>query len=165
MKMNQIAFYCQTEWSERHVKELFGLHNADWVRDTVVSTNIIHPEHLPSYETQAVGELQFNYDLGIELEILRYVSGASWHHHLPLKYAIKGSLIPFISHVGIHLEDGENFPDDDYILESCWRLVQETKTKAHTNPYVLEKKRTYEYRIYESMQGTYIKYIKRINHA
>lgn len=163
MKIDQIAFYCHTEQAEEHVKCLFSLTDEKkWIKDKVISTNMIYPQHGVPYKCRAVGELQFNYDLGIELEILRYTEGSSWHNHLPNNIAIRGSMLPFISHVGIHLDENEDFPYEEYMKEQhCWRLVQETTTHQHTNPYLLEKRRTYQYKIYESVPGTYIKYIKR----
>lgn len=163
MKIDQIAFYCQTEEAEKIIKATFGLTDeSKWTKDKAISTNVIYPLHGNAYHCRAIGELQFNYDLGIELEILRYTTGSSWHNHLPTMIALRGSMLPFLSHVGIHLDDGENFPDETFMNESrCWRLVQETTTHQHTNPYLLKKRRTYQYKIYESVPGTYIKYIKR----
>lgn len=163
MKIDQIAFYCNTEQAEEIVKATFGLiDESKWTKDKAISTNKIYPMHGNPYACRAVGELQFNYDLGIEFEILRYSSGSSWHNHLPNNIALRGTMLPFISHVGIHLDDGEDFPDNTFMDEThCWRLVQETRTHQHTNQYIVEKRRTYEYKIYESVPGTYIKYIKR----
>lgn len=164
MKIDQIAFYCETENSEEHVKKTFP--GKEWIKDTVVSVNEIFPQYGRPYRCQAIGELQFNYDFGIELEILRYVEGSSWHNHLPTKIALRGSMLPFLSHVGIHMAEEDLFPDEpnmqEWFVTSPWRLVQRTRTISHSNPYLIEKKRTYEYRIYESVPGTYLKYIKRI---
>lgn len=164
MKMDQIAFYCNTEKAEKIIKATFGLTDETrWTKDNVISENRIYPQHGKPYTCRAIGHLQFNYDLGVELEILNYSEGSSWHNHLPTKIALRGGFTPFISHIGIHLNYDEDFPNEDFISESrCWRLVQHTITFQHTNPYLLEKKRKYEYRIYESVPGTYIKYIKRI---
>src|SRR6478736_3966760 len=101
MKMDQIAFYCPTEEAEVQVKENFGLmHYDDWVKDTVVAESWVKDIGY----VKTVGWLQFNYSLGVELEILRYVEGKSWHDRDRMP---DGQ--PFISHIGIHLEDCEEF--------------------------------------------------------
>lgn len=161
MKIDQIAYYCNFEYAEKNIKNTFGLLDG-WINDTVECTNRIYPEIGRPYTSEAIGELQFNYVLGIELEILRYTEGSSWHNHLPNNIALKGNLLQFQSHVGIHLDDREDFPDEENMHELKWRLVQETTTHKHSNPYLIEKKRTYRYKIYESVPGTYLKYIKRI---
>lgn len=158
MKIDQIAFYCADDTAEAIIKSHFGLLNAEWKNDTVTATSRIADD--PD-EVVNVGYLQFNYDLGIELEILRYDEDSEhWHVDQVWKMLMLGANYPFISHVGIHLEDGEDFPAVD---EEMFRLVQETWTKHHTNPYVVEKKRLYHYRIYKCKgSNSYIKYIKRV---
>lgn len=158
MKIDQIAFYCADDKAEAIIKSHFGLLNAEWKKDTVTALSRIadDPEEIVN-----VGYLQFNYDLGIELEILRYDDDSEhWHVDQVWKMNMLGANFPFISHVGIHLEEGEDFPVVD---ERLFRLVQETWTKHHTNPYVVEKKRLYHYRIYKcNGSHSYIKYIKRV---
>ena len=100
--------------------------------------------------------LQFNYDLGIELEIIRYTNGDNWHS--PFGSA---NPMPFISHVGIHLDAHEPMPE---LPHGC-RLAQETFTISHTSEYLTKGAgagRKYHYRIFELAPQTYIKYIKRI---
>lgn len=161
MKMDQIAFYSLTEkggMASLMIKESLGLIDKHWIEDTVTCVNKVYPAYKQPIMGQAKGHLQYNYDLGIELEILRYNEGPSWHEHLPPLYSIINNTTgrPYLSHIGIHLADDEDFP-----AMLSWRLVQETKTKHHTNPYVNEKRRLYEFRIFESVPGTYLKFIKR----
>lgn len=154
MKIDQIAFYASTDKHAEQIKSQFGLSNAQWVKDTVAARSKVWD--LP--ERQNVAELQFNYDLGIELEILRYVDGPHWMDPAMLCHSF---LRPFISHVGIHLDDGEEFPK----MEHC-KLVQETFTVSHTAPYLTTGPaagRKYHYRIFEMSAGSYIKYIRRIH--
>lgn len=149
-KMDQIAYYCQHERQANELKKLFGLQDADWVQDTVTAKSTVYGRNPVINKA----ELQFNYDLGIELEILRYIEGPSWHTERPKNTA-------FISHVGIHLADGEEFPK----MSGC-TLVQETFTLEHTAPYLTTGAgagRKYHYRIYEIGRQTYIKHIKRIH--
>lgn len=173
MKMDQIAFYCVDEDAEKQVKSHLCLEKAQWVKDTVVAENWVRGQGYG----ETTGELQYNYDLGIELEILCYIDGVSWHH---LRSDIH-SKYPFISHIGIHLDadgefpGGDNFPAIQYRTGyaevanysgafpsgSKKHLVQRTRTLSHTNPYVVSRNRTYEFEIYQ-IGAAYIKYIKRI---
>lgn len=162
MKMDQIAFYAADEKAEAIIKNLFGLQNAEWKHDQVTALSRFYNDNLPEVdEVTNRAYLQFNYDLGIELEIIRYDEDSEhWHVDQVWKMQVLGANYPFLSHVGIHLEEGEDFPVVD---EKLFTLVQETWTKHHTNPYVVEKKRLYHYRIYKCKGShSYIKYIKRI---
>ena len=155
MKIDQIAFYCPTEAAGLKVKRFFNLESATWIQDKVTARSTFGNQAIPPSEN--IAELQFNYDLGIELEILCYISGPSWHWTNPLNREPQ-----FISHVGIHLDDEEDFPDD------CgFPLVQETFTQSHTSEYLTKPEspgymRRYHYKIYEMSPGSYIKYIRRI---
>lgn len=152
MKIDQIAFYANDENEANRIKQQFGLLDAQWIKDTVVANSTVG-----TLKGTNVAELQFNYDLGIELEILRYIGGISWHDNNPSR----GNIGSFISHVGIHLDDGEAFP----AMEHC-RLVQETFTTSHTAKYLTTGPaagRKYHYRIFEMSPGSYIKYIRRIH--
>lgn len=149
MKMDQIAFYARNEAEAKRIKEIFGLVNAEWKKDTVTADSSVYGS---AVETN-VAELEFNYDLGVELEILRYVSGPCWHDGMH-----KYDFYTYISHIGIHLDDDEDFPAMPYA-----RLVQETWTQSHTSPYLVDCGRKYHYRIFELAPGNYIKYIKRVH--
>lgn len=155
MKMDQIAFYAASDAQADQIKAQFGLTNAKWITDVVTARSKVWD--LPEQTNRA--ELQFNYDLGVELEILKYVYGPHWHDPAGL---VGGNFkVPFISHVGIHLEDGEEFP----AMEHC-KLVQETFTLSHTAEYLTTGPaagRKYHYRIFEMAGGSYIKYIKRLH--
>lgn len=157
MKIDQIAFYASTDEQAAKIKEQFGLLNAEWIKDTVTATSVVWGNKHTN-----IAELQFNYDLGIELEILRYINGPHWRDPDNLVHSM-GFIESFISHVGIHLADGEDFPT----MMHC-RLVQETWTQGHTAKYLTDPSspaagRKYHYRIFEMSQGSYIKYIRRIH--
>lgn len=150
MKCDQIAFYCDTPEQEKEFKALFGLQDAEWIKDTVIANSSVFGGRIQ----QNVAQLQFNYDLGIELEILRYVNGPSWHQSRPKD-------TPFISHIGLHLGDNEDFPK----MKNC-ALVQETWTLQHTSPYLVTGAgagRRYHYRIFQVGPTDFVKYIKRIH--
>ena len=154
MVIDQIAFYASNDEQVRQIKAQFGLLEAQWINDTVHARSIVCGVEGPN-----TAELQFNYDLGIELEILRYIQGKSWHD--PANIVAHKFSDPFISHVGIHLADGEEFP----AMEHC-KLVQETFTISHTAKYLTQGPaagRKYHYRIFQMSQGSYIKYIRRIH--
>lgn len=156
MKIDQIAFYCQSKEEATKLVKQLGLLDANWIEDRVTARSIVN-----GVEGRNVAELAFNYDRGIELEILRYVEGPSWHDTNPLFKGEAGK--PFVSHIGIHLEDDEDFPP----MESAV-LVQETFTESHTAEYLTKEGspgygRTYHYRIFELSPGSYVKYIKRIH--
>ena len=145
--MNQIAFYCSTMSAEREVKAQFGLSTANWVRDTVYAHCVVRGRKCDN-----IAELQFNYDLGCELEIIRYIEGLHWMSEIVVSR-------PFLAHVGIHLPDGADWP-----VTPDWSLVQEAETYRHTAEHLntgYAAGRLYSYRIYEVSEHTFVKYIKR----
>lgn len=162
MKIDQIAFYCTDDAAVAAVKEHFGLEKAKWHFDTVTAISAVRGHDAAK---KNVALLQFNYDLGIELEILRYIDGPNWH----ITNRARNPEKPYISHVGIHLEDNEPFPDEAGRLDtSFFELVQETRTQSHTAPYLTDPEskgfgRLYHYKIYEMAPGHYVKYIRRIH--
>jgi hypothetical protein len=153
MKCDQIAYYCSTEVSEILIKRSLDLSGKSWIKDTVTASSAV----LLNGAWKScinIAELQFNYDLGVELEILRYISRLHWNWG-------RMSSDPFISHIGFHLEDGEAFPT----MEGC-QLVQETFTLSHTATYLTTGPaagRKYHYRIHELGPGNYVKFIRRIH--
>lgn len=166
MKIDQVAFYAKTDEEAERIKALLGLKDKTWIEDLVTAKSLF-PDGKWSINK---GKLLFNYDLGVELEILTYVEGRHWaidvdHPNYVVGYNQKGnplwSMPSFISHIGIHLEDGEPFPE----MEGC-TLVQETFTVSHTSEYLTTGDgagRLYHYRIFELQPGAYIKYIRRIH--
>lgn len=152
MRIDQISFYAPTEDDADRIKMRFGV--TDWVRDIVTAEVYVWP----GYEGVNVAELQFGYGLGIELELIRYKSGPNW-------IAYHGLNAGMITHVGLHLDDGEDFP----LLHGC-RLVQEAHTIHHTgerfsNPTSPMFGRRYHYKIFEFAPSTFIKYIRRQHNA
>lgn len=156
MKQDQIAFYATDADDAEAFKRRLGLHDKEWVLDTVTANSTVYYADGSIIAEQNVAELQFNYDLGTEVEILRYIKGANWHNehaerHQPL----------YISHVGFHLDDDEPFPD-------LPNLVQETFTISHTATYLTDPAskgygRKYHYRIHEISPASYLKFIKRVH--
>jgi len=151
LRLDQIAYYCSTPEAERRVKEMYGLENAVWVKDAVTARGTVRGK-----QTTNVALLQFNMDLGIQLEMIRYKAGLHWLNHLVAKKHPE----PFIAHIGVHLAEGAGWPD---FPER--RLVQEVKTISHTAEHLTIGEmagRRYHYRIYELAEGSYVKFIKRL---
>lgn len=152
MKIDQIAYYCATKDQAAHIKAILGLTDAPWIQDKVSAESTVWGRG----PFQNVAELQFNYSLGVELEIIRYVDGFHWHGAGAAK-----AERPFISHVGIHLEDGEEFPE----MKGC-ELAQETFTISHTSEYLTTGAgagRLYHYKIWSVGPNNFIKYIRRVH--
>jgi hypothetical protein len=153
MRLDQIAYYCTTEAEADEIKVDLKLNKAAWITDLVTGqSKVVNGTEVKNGIN--VAELSFCYALGIELEIIRYIAGPHWH---PQPIGRKS-----ISHIGIHLDDGEAFP-----LMPHSRLVQETHTISHTSAYLTDPKspgykRKYHYRIHELGPGSYVKYIRRI---
>jgi len=109
------------------------------------------------YDVPAFGEnvarLEFNYDFGIELEILRYLEG----------YNYVDAFMPDttgLCHLGCHLRSGHQPPID---LQGI-QIVQRVETTAHTSAYLQQTGRKYRYTIYDTRQilGVFFKVIERI---
>lgn len=157
MKLDQIAFYARNANEEYAIKRQLGLLDSEWKTDFVtgeVWCRTVYSDK-PNFSSESEAKLQFNYDRGIEIEILTYLHGPHWHLFNPEMWMSKG----FISHLGYHLDPDEDFPQQPDLL------VQEMVTKTHTNNYVVSRGRHYHYMIFDTRQtlGCYSKYIKRLD--
>jgi hypothetical protein len=167
-KLDHIAYCAQTNADAEALKRFFGLEGAEWITDTVLSrVDVLHKGRWLRGEILKM-ELQFNYDLGNELEIVRYVEGP----HLHMEEVNNGRTC-FFSHHGVHLSADEEWPDarlhglmvdpvDDAPVP--FPLIQENWTFQHANPRLVEKRRRYHYRYYgtKGLIGDNIEYIKRL---
>lgn len=163
MKLDQIAFYCDTERAEQSCKAALGLLDAEWVEDTVTGKSRVLGGDGKWTDGENVGILKFNYSLGIEVEILRYRAGAHWHKQNQI-WINTPSDQWIQSHIGFHIQDGADFP----VVGPHFKLVQETETIKHTNAFLTDPNsrgfgRKYRYQIYETGPGLYFKYIMRVN--
>lgn len=154
MKLDQIAYYAHDENQAQIIREMFGVQDGEWVED-IAKGDVVVRLGEKEIEAQSAGHLRFNYETGIELEILTYLEGPHWHEEKP--DFIAGNV--FLSHIGFHMEDGERPPA--HVLEKGV-LVQEMNTHTHTNDYVNSRNRTYHYEIYRMPVGPDLKYIWRI---
>lgn len=150
MKIDQLAFYAHNEAQADAIKKEWGLADKEWIHDDVTGNVMVKRNNHSNEQGESTAHLQFNYDLGIEFEILTFTSGPHWHEER--HEFIEG--LPFLSHIGVHM-DGEETAMTNGVL------VQAMQTHTHTNPYLIEKKRTYHYAIYNT-HGTFVKYIWRI---
>lgn len=148
MRMDQVAWYCATPFAAAQFKEQWGLADKPWVIDQVTADSRVVMSDGTVLQATNVAQLQFCYEWGTELELIRYISGPHWHYRHPLFPTAQC----FISHIGYHLVDDEPWPMLDALL------VQETITTAHTGL----TGRHYHYRIHEISPGSYVKFIRRI---
>lgn len=156
MNLDQLAYYAHNTDQANQIKRTLGLLAADWIEDIAEGfVDVRSEDGTFSAGQHSKGLLQFNYDLGIELEILTYLEGAHWHENKP-EFR---SGMPFISHIGFHMEPGEQLPER---IRNHFRLLQVMDTLNHTNQYIKDLGRTYHYEIYQSYFGPDMKFIWRI---
>jgi hypothetical protein len=143
-KTDQIAYIAYNDEDEKSIKKALGLENAVWVEDECVASGIVRG--VPGVNK---AKLLFNYDMGIEVEILRYIEGPNYADGI-----VGGS----IGHIGIHAGPGENVPTFNF------PIIQQVKTRSHTNEFLLKTGRKYQYTIYDTFDalGVYMKVIERI---
>lgn len=186
LKIDQIAI--ATKDSFKLLKLLTNLGLTEWTRDVVIAEGSVRGEE--SLTNCAI--LNFNYQMGIEFEVLEYTNGKSWHDELR---KLEGDA-NFLSHIGYHLKDeiGEvesvRYADETKerklmdrvvvktaeeqlleiklnFLEAGYGIAQEVWTKEHNNAYLLEQKRKYHYIIFDTREqlGFDVKLIVRRENA
>jgi len=143
-KIDQLAFIAYNDEDEARIKAQLGLSDAKWVEDNVVATGTVK-----GHAGTNVAKLLFNYDMGMEVEILRYTDGDNYADGIPGGH---------ICHYGIHAEADKPAPTFDA------PIIQEVYTTSHTNEYLLSTGRTYHYTIYDTRAtlGVCTKVIERI---
>jgi hypothetical protein len=152
--LDQIAFYASDGMEEVRIKESLGLRDAEWTEDFVTGRVSVFSEP----ENVSKAKLLFNYDLGIEVEILTYLEGPNWHRHRD-KHGIGPCTRPgchaFQSHIGFHVNDGD-------IPVLPFPVAQTMTTTFHSNPAITDRR--YQYVIYDTLDilGVDLKYIKRL---
>lgn len=156
-KVEQVALYTPD------IKKAITLHKAvlglnQWTNDVVTAQGTCFGKAI---DGGSVGNLAFNYDLGIEFELLNYVKGINWHSE-------RGRNLDetFLSHMGWHVDDIES--EKKYLYDNFGiEVAQELFTQNHTNEFLKENKRTYHYCVFDTLEalGWDLKLIKRIDHA
>lgn len=158
LQLDQIAFFVKDDEGEQAVKEQWGLQGAEWIEDTVVAEGLVRGSDGLAIGTNKA-KLLFNYDLGIELEILRYIEGPNYCDVLGLQ---NGQMC----HVGMHTEKGAPLMDEG-ILAGMFpksEVIQTVRTQKHTNQFLLDTGRKYRYTIFDShpLLNCCLKVIERI---
>lgn len=156
MKLDQIAYYAHNDQQAHSIKMMLKLTNDDWVEDIVTGKVHVYQHREGLKRGFSAAKLMFCYKHGIELEILQYIDGPHWHDRRP---AFLTKEI-FISHHGFHLDEDEPMPTTVF----GYNLAQEMWTETHTNQYLIDKRRTYHYRIFDTVVPNLpsLKFIKRI---
>lgn len=154
LKIDQLAFLARNDQDEFMIKKLLRLHNADWVEDNVVAEGYVRGF---GDEGRNVAKLLFNYDLGVEVEILRYVDGPNYPD---IGEVPSGTL----AHIGMHIEKSKEIPPslENFVFASP--IIQQVVTKEHTNQFLIDSGRRYRYTIYDTknLLGVYLKVIERL---
>lgn len=159
LKLEQVAIYAEDpEKVIRGLGERAGL--TQWTRDIAIADGYVFGE--PVYDV--IGELAFNYQAVVELEVLHYRTPLHWHAVRRARGAFPAnqSISMFPSHMGMHVEDMAlaRLPYEAL----GWKVAQELWTKSHTNQYLLDRGRTYHYVVWDSrgIIGFDLKLIQRI---
>lgn len=151
LKLDQIAFAAYDYDDEVEIKRMLRLENADWVYDEVVAEGYVCPNDAGVPSTNKA-KLLFNYDYGIEVEILRYKSGDNY-------LTSQGIKPRSICHVGFHIEKGNSISGTIF----GGQVIQQVETISHTNPFLSTTGRRYRYTIYNNpIWGVNLKTIERI---
>lgn len=161
LRIDQLAFLARTDEDEAAIKKQLRLTDANWVEDRVVAEGYVRGARQPG-EARGVksvntAKLLFNYDLGVELEILRYIDG---HNYGDVGQVPSCQLC----HVGCHVEKGKELtgPLKDWTFSAP--IIQQVETQSHTNAFLIETGRKYRYTIYDTkaLLGVYFKVIERL---
>ena len=143
---------------ERAIKFLRILGLETWVQDHVVAGGKVFGE-----PGRNEADLAFNYESTrpegkpLELEVLHYTSGPNW---------VAGRE-PMVSHLGMHCTAEELNDFRQKFSALGVRVAQEVFTESHTNPFLLETGRRYQYVIFDTrgILGVDLKFIVRRENA
>ena len=126
----------------------------EWVQDHVVAEGRVH-----GTPGRNEADLAFNYDATrpegkpLELEVLHYARGPNWMEQHPNT----------VSHLGMHCTAEELDEFRRKFADMGYSVAQEVFTESHTNPFLLETGRKYQYVIFDTraVLGVDIKLIVR----
>lgn len=129
-----------------------------WVHDHVIAGGKVYGE-----PGKNEADLAFNYEntrpegKPLELEVLHYTTGPNWMAGRP----------PMVSHLGMHCTAEELDAFRRKFSDMGVRVAQEVFTESHTNPFLLEQKRKYQYVIFDTRDilGVDLKFIVRRENA
>ncbi len=151
MKIEQVAI--RSNDPDKLIKNLKQLGIDEWVQDLVTAKGTVFADK----NVINVATLNFNYQLGFELEVLKYESGNNWH-----KYDGRDVCDHSLSHMGLHVSKEEMNHWKTKMRLMNIEIAQEVYTQSHTNPGV--KGRKYHYVVFDSTKfiGFDLKLIERI---
>lgn len=160
LKIDQLAFAAYSDEDEAAIKKQLRLTEANWVEDWVVASGYVRGGRAPGApraDSSNTAKLLFNYDLGLEVEILRYVSGPNYLEAAGVKPC-------HLCHIGAHVEKGMEIPQGLKDFTVGAPIIQQVETEQHTNPFLVETGRRYRYTIYDTQAlfGTFFKVIERL---
>lgn len=146
VKIDQLAFCAWTDEDEAQIKHQLHLEREDWITDTVHAKGEVFGQPGENW-----AKLQFNYSLGMEVEILRYLDGPNYCRELDLQGGQQ-------CHIGSHYVGQDGVPRLDA------PVIQQVVTQSHTNPFLVENNKHYRYTIYNLLPklGICFKIIERL---
>ena len=149
MKADQLAIYVHDNLQAERIKHLYGLQDAEWVKDNAVGNASVFGKG----GIILAARLEFCYQWGMEFELLTLEGD---QHAYTLHPSWKEGE-PFVCHIGFHVEE---WPENMDGLP----IAQDMITYSHTNPFLVENGRRYHYRVYDTISttGTFSKFIQRI---
>jgi hypothetical protein len=126
----------------------------EWVQDHVKATGRVFGR-----AGRNSANLAFNYQntrpegKPLELEILQYVDGPNW----------MSGRVPVVSHLGMHCTEHELDVFRRKFAALSIKTAQEVFTDSHTNPFLLQTGRKYQYVIFDTraILGVDLKFIVR----
>lgn len=160
-KFEQIAFYTPNIEASKDVYRYLGCKT--WMDDTVTARGRVGQREQKEPNTIInVATLAFNYDLGIELELIKYNAGMNWHRKAGRIEDDGHCSVPFLSHMAYHTEGMAD--EKKRLLNSGFHIVQDVRTISHTSVPLMESGRRYNYVIFATRDvlGFDVKVIERI---
>lgn len=140
MKLEQIAIATNNPRKTMDfLNAIFSL--STWSQDTVIANAMVFGAEPEDNKAQ----LNFNYELGVELEVLEYQEGNNWHK----ARVAAGATFPFLSHIGYHCTEEEAQLQIELMRAIGVGIAQEVFTTSHTNE-VIAGKRLYHYIVFDS---------------
>jgi hypothetical protein len=154
MKIEQIAIASIDPLALIENFRILGISN--WTHDIVTAQGTVFGKNATN-----VAQLHFNYELGFELEVLKYEAGLNWHEEGDRNASGRSH---FLSHIGLHVTEKEM---EHWIREMETfgiDIAQEVITISHTNSAIAGK-RKYRYVVFNSISklGFDLKLIQRID--
>ncbi len=158
-KFDQIAFYVPDMDAAKKAYRALGC--TDWTDDIVTAQGKIGIVK-DSRKQVNVAHLAFNYQLGIELELIQYKAGNNWHQVGGRVDEVNHCSHPFASHMSWHTEDIK--VERSAFESKGLQVVQDVLTLSHTNPHLVANGRKYRYIIFDSRNliGFDLKLIQRV---